>query len=63
MCNKEFFQKDHDEAMEYLIDLAEKSHTQSESSATEGTSRSRPIVIYYLREEDNLKAQVANLTK
>ena len=63
MCNGEFLQKDPDEAMEYLIDLAEKSHTWSEPSATDGTSRSRPIGIYHLREEDNLKAQVENLTK
>ena len=62
MCNGEFLQKDPEEAFEYLNELAEKSHTWTGPSATDGTSRSRPG-IYQLREEDNLKAQVESLTR
>ncbi|XP_060974612.1 uncharacterized protein LOC133039708 [Cannabis sativa] len=63
MCNGEFLQKDHEEAFEYLNELAEKSHTWTGPSATESTNRNRPAGIYQLREEDSLKAQVESLTK
>ena len=63
MCNGEFLHKDPDEALEYLSDLAEKSNNWSESSATDGTNRSRQTGIYHPGEEANLKAQVANLIK
>jgi hypothetical protein len=70
MCNGEFLQKDHDEAIEYLIHLAEKAHTWTGPSAIESTNRSRPHTstsssggIYQLKEEDGLKAQIAQLTK
>ncbi|EXC32402.1 hypothetical protein L484_001628 [Morus notabilis] len=63
MCNRDFLQKDPDEAIEYLNELAEKAHTWTGPSATESTSRSRPVGVYQLREEDSLKAQVEALTK
>ncbi|XP_035551096.1 uncharacterized protein LOC108995832 [Juglans regia] len=69
MCNGEFLQKDHDEAIEYLNELAEKAYTWIGPSATEGTNRSRPAGnpngggIYHLREEDSLKARVEMLTR
>uniref|UniRef100_A0A2N9EJX0 Reverse transcriptase domain-containing protein n=1 Tax=Fagus sylvatica TaxID=28930 RepID=A0A2N9EJX0_FAGSY len=70
MCNGEFLQKDPDEAIEYLIHLAEKAHTWTGPSAIESTNWSRPHTstsssggIYQLKEEDGLKAQIAQLTK
>ncbi|XP_024021736.1 uncharacterized protein LOC112091708 [Morus notabilis] len=63
MCNGDFLQKDPDEAIEYLNELAEKAHTWTGPSATESTGRSRPARVYQLREEDSLKAQVEALTK
>ncbi|EXC27877.1 hypothetical protein L484_009200 [Morus notabilis] len=63
MCNGDFLQKDPDEAIEYLNELVEKAHTWTGPSATESTSRSRPVRVYQLREEDSLKAQVEALTK
>ena len=63
MCNGEFLQKDPEEAIEYLNELAEKAHTWTGPSATDSTNRSRPAGIYQLKEEDNLKAQVESLTK
>uniref|UniRef100_A0A2N9GLJ5 RNA-directed DNA polymerase n=1 Tax=Fagus sylvatica TaxID=28930 RepID=A0A2N9GLJ5_FAGSY len=70
MCNGEFLQKDPDEAIEYLNHLAEKAHTWTGPSATESTNRSKPHTstsssggIYQLKEEDGLKAQIAQLTK
>ncbi|XP_024022405.1 uncharacterized protein LOC112091898 [Morus notabilis] len=63
MCNEDFLQKDPDEAIEYLNELAEKAHTWIGPSATESTSRSRVVGVYQLREDDSLKAQVEALTK
>ncbi|XP_024024257.1 uncharacterized protein LOC112092396 [Morus notabilis] len=63
MCNGDFLQKDPNEAIEYLNELAEKAHTWTGLSATESTSRSRPARVYQLMEEDSLKAQVEALTK
>ncbi|XP_022843387.1 uncharacterized protein LOC111366937 [Olea europaea var. sylvestris] len=69
MCNGEFLQKDLDEALEYLDNLAKKAHTWNGPIATESTNRSRPIEnttsigIYHLREEDDLGAKVDALTK
>uniref|UniRef100_A0A2N9GBZ9 Retrotransposon gag domain-containing protein n=1 Tax=Fagus sylvatica TaxID=28930 RepID=A0A2N9GBZ9_FAGSY len=70
MCNGEFLQKDPDEAIEYLIHLVEKAHTWTGPSATESTNQSRLHTftsssggIYQLKEEDGLKAQIAQLTK
>ncbi|XP_024032811.1 uncharacterized protein LOC112095322 [Morus notabilis] len=63
MCNGDFLQNDPDEAIEYLNELAEKAHTWIGPSATESTSRSRPVGVYQLREEDSFKAQVEAFTK
>lgn len=69
MCNGEFLQKDPDEAIGYLDDLAEKAHTWTGPSAAESTNRSRPTNnppstgIYHHREEDSLRAKVEALTK
>ncbi|XP_022891193.1 uncharacterized protein LOC111406177 [Olea europaea var. sylvestris] len=68
-CNGDFLQKDPDEAIEYLNDLAEKAHTWIGPNASDRTNRSRPqgnstsTNIYYLREEDNLRAKVESLTR
>uniref|UniRef100_A0A2N9H7D8 Reverse transcriptase/retrotransposon-derived protein RNase H-like domain-containing protein n=1 Tax=Fagus sylvatica TaxID=28930 RepID=A0A2N9H7D8_FAGSY len=55
---------------EYLNHLAEKAHTWTGPSATESTNRSKPHTstsssggIYQLKEEDGLRAQIAQLTK
>ena len=58
MCNGDFLSKDHEEAIEYLKELAEKAHTWTGPSATDNASRLKPSGIYHLREEDNLKAQL-----
>ncbi|XP_060965157.1 uncharacterized protein LOC133034144 [Cannabis sativa] len=63
MCNGEFLQKEPEEALEFLIELAEKSHTWTGPSAAESTNRNRLAGIYQLREEDSLKAQVESLKK
>ncbi|XP_024027264.1 uncharacterized protein LOC112093315 [Morus notabilis] len=63
MCNGEFLQNDPEEAFEYLNELAKKAHTWTGLSATDSTNRSRPVGIYQLREEDNLKAQIESLTR
>ena len=62
MCNREFLQKDPEEAFEYLNELAEKSHTWTGLSATDSTNKSRPG-IYQLMKDDNLKSQIKLLTK
>ena len=63
-------QKDPNEAIEYLIHLAEKAPTWTGPSAIESTNRFRPHTstsssggIYQLKKEDGLKAQIAQLTK
>ncbi|KAF5449936.1 hypothetical protein F2P56_030332 [Juglans regia] len=69
MCNGEFLQKDPNEAIEYLNELAEKAHIWTRPSATESTNTSRPTGnpnggrIYHFREEDNLKAKVIQENK
>ena len=63
MCNGEFLQKDPDEAIDYLNELAEKAHTWTGLSTTDSTNRSRPTGIYHLREEDSLKAQLEAATR
>ena len=63
MCNGEFLHKDPDEAIDYLNELAEKAHTWTGPSAIDSTNRSKSTGIYYLREEDSLKAQVEALTR
>ena len=63
MCNGEFLQKDPDEAIDYLNELAEKAHTWTGPSNTNSTNRSRPTGIYHLREEDSLKAQLEAATR
>ena len=42
MCNGEFLQKDLDEAIEYLNDLAKKVHTWTRPNSVESTNRFRP---------------------
>ena len=63
MCNGQFLNKDPDEAIEYLNELAEMTDAWTEPNPTESTNRSRPVGVYQLKEEDNLKAQVENLTR
>ena len=67
MCNGEFLQKDPDEAIEYLNDLAEKAHTWTGPNAIDSTDRTRSTPssggIHHFREDDSLKAQVELLTR
>ena len=63
MCNGKFLHKDPDEAIEYLNDLAEKAHMWTRPSAFDSTSKSRPVGVYHLRIEDNLKAQFKAWTR
>ena len=46
-----------------MNELAEKAYTWTRLSAIDSTNRSRPIGIYYLREEDSLKAKLEDLTR
>ena len=59
MCNDVFLHKDPNEAIKYLNDLVERAHMWIGHSI----NRSRPVGVYHLREEDNLKAQVEALTR
>ncbi|KAL5542443.1 hypothetical protein UlMin_010153 [Ulmus minor] len=63
MCNGEFLHKDPDEAMDFLDDLSEKSHTWTGPNAIESSKKSQTAGIYQLREEDSLKARLEILTK
>ncbi|KAL5560204.1 hypothetical protein UlMin_036415 [Ulmus minor] len=63
MCNGEFLHKDPDEAMDFLDDLSEKSHTWTGPNAIESSKKSQTAGIYQLREEDSLKARLEVLTK
>ena len=60
MCNREFLQKDPNEAIEYLNDLVEKAHTWTGPNSVQSTNRSRPNAstlssggIYQMKEEDS----------
>ena len=63
MCNGEFLHKNPDEAIEYLNDIVENAHTWIGPSFTDSTSKSRPVGVYHLKEEDNIKAQIEALTR
>ena len=59
-CNREFLQKDPNEAIEYLNDPVEKAHTWIRPNSVESTNRSRPNAstlssggINELKEEDD----------
>lgn len=56
MCNDEFLHKEPNEVIGYLNELVEKAHTRTRRSATNSTSQLKPIEIYHLWKEDNLKA-------
>ena len=65
MCNREFSQKDPNEAIEYLNDLVEKPHTWTGPNSGESTNRSRPNAstlssrgIYQLKEEDSCRHHI-----
>ncbi|KAL5573527.1 hypothetical protein UlMin_023124 [Ulmus minor] len=63
MCNGEFLHKDPDEAIDFLDDLSEKSHTWTGPNAIESTKKNQIAGIYQLKEEDSLKARLEALTK
>ena len=65
MCNREFLQKDPNEAIEYLNDLVEKAHTLTEPNSVESTNQSRPNAstlssggIHQLKEEDSCRHRI-----
>ena len=48
ICNGDFLQKDPNEAMNYLNELAKKAHTWTSASAFESTNRVRSTVFINL---------------
>ena len=68
-CGGGFLQKEPEDAIDYLDEIAENSNTWTGPSATESTNRSRVTSttvgrgIYQLKEEDTMKAKLESLTK
>uniref|UniRef100_A0A2N9I131 RNA-directed DNA polymerase n=1 Tax=Fagus sylvatica TaxID=28930 RepID=A0A2N9I131_FAGSY len=68
-CGGGFLQKEPEDAIDYLDEIAENSNTWTGPSATESTDRSRTTSttagrgIYQLKEEDTMKAKLESLTK
>jgi hypothetical protein len=68
-CGGGFLQKEPEDAIDYLDEIAENSNTWIRPSATESTDRSRTTSttagrgIYQLKEEDTMKAKLESLTK
>uniref|UniRef100_A0A2N9FL78 RNA-directed DNA polymerase n=1 Tax=Fagus sylvatica TaxID=28930 RepID=A0A2N9FL78_FAGSY len=68
-CGGGFLQKEPEDAIDYLDEIAENSNTWIGPSATESTDRSRTTSttvgrgIYQLKEEDTMKAKLESLTK
>ncbi|KAM1013894.1 hypothetical protein TB2_043792 [Malus domestica] len=69
MCNGEFMSKEHDDALEFLDQIAKKTHQWKGPNLLKSIDRSRPSAsssskgIYQLREEDELKVKYDNLAK
>ncbi|KAM1326301.1 hypothetical protein ACFX2H_046914 [Malus domestica] len=69
MCNGEFISKELDDALEFLDQIAKKTHQWKGPNPLESTDRSKPSTsssskgIYQLREEDELKVKYDNLAK
>uniref|UniRef100_A0A2N9GTH3 Integrase catalytic domain-containing protein n=1 Tax=Fagus sylvatica TaxID=28930 RepID=A0A2N9GTH3_FAGSY len=68
-CGGEFLQKEPEDAMDYLDEIAENSNTWNGPSPLDSTNRNRSGAttsggsIFKLREEDNLSAKISFLTK
>uniref|UniRef100_A0A2N9ET94 RNA-directed DNA polymerase n=1 Tax=Fagus sylvatica TaxID=28930 RepID=A0A2N9ET94_FAGSY len=68
-CGGEFLQKEPEDAMDYLDEIAENSNTWNGPSPLDSTDRNRSCAttsggsIFKLREEDNLSAKISFLTK
>jgi hypothetical protein len=68
-CGGEFLQKEPEDAMDYLDEIAENSNTWNGPSPLDSTDRNRSSAttsggsIFKLREEDNLSAKISLLTK
>uniref|UniRef100_A0A2N9EYF5 Integrase catalytic domain-containing protein n=1 Tax=Fagus sylvatica TaxID=28930 RepID=A0A2N9EYF5_FAGSY len=68
-CGGEFLQKEPEDAMDYLDEIAENSNTWNGPSPLDSTDRNRSGAttsggsIFKLREEDNLSAKISFLTK
>ena len=65
MCNREFWQKDPNEAIEYLNGLVGKAHTWTRPNSVESTNQSKPTAstlssggIYQLKEEDSFQHRI-----
>ena len=58
-----FFQKSPNKAFKFLDELDKKAHTWSAPRPTKTTFRTQPFVIFQLREEDSLKAQLVLITR
>ncbi|CAL9003106.1 unnamed protein product [Prunus brigantina] len=69
MCNGKFMQKDPDDALEFLDEIAENAHQWTALNLVETTNRSRIATsstnkgIYKLKEEDDWKLKFEVLTK
>jgi hypothetical protein len=68
-CGGGFLQKEPEDAIDYLDEIAENPNTWIGPSATESIDRSRTTSttagrgIYQLKEEDTMKAKLESLTK
>ena len=68
-CGGEFLQKESEDAMDYLTEIAENSNTWNGPSPLDSTDRNisgattSSCSIFKLREEDNLSAKISLLTK
>uniref|UniRef100_A0A2N9GZB5 Bulb-type lectin domain-containing protein n=1 Tax=Fagus sylvatica TaxID=28930 RepID=A0A2N9GZB5_FAGSY len=68
-CRGEFLQKEPEDAMDYLDEIAENSNTWNGPSPLDSTDRNRSSTttsggsVFRLREEDNMNAKISLLTK
>ena len=57
-CGGGFLQKEPEDAIDYLDEIAENSNTWIEPSATESTDRSRPPLLLLVEEFINLRKKI-----
>ena len=66
MCNREFLSKDHDEAFDYFDLLAKNAqswYTTNTSNRSRASTNPSGGGKYHLREDDDLSARVASITR
>ena len=68
-CGRDFLQKEPEDAMDYLNEIAENSNTWTRPSPMDSTDRTRSNAttssgsVFKLREDDNMSAKISMLTK